>query len=77
MVKSSNTAADRLPVRYFRSTELAATPQAGSGVVMTPYSDVAYATPMTTANNYGAQVKAWKCVPSSTTIAKYLPGSCK
>lgn len=49
----------------------------GSGVVMTPYSDVGYATPMSTSANYGAQVKAWKCVPSSATIAKYLPGSCK
>jgi len=49
----------------------------GSYVVMTPYSDVAYQTAMTTAANAGQQVKAWKCTPGTTTIAKYLPGSCK
>ena len=48
-----------------------------SGVTMTPYSDVAYNNVMTTTANFGQQIKAWKCAPTSTTIAKYLPGSCK
>ena len=47
----------------------------GSGVVMTPYT--AAGALMTVAGNPGQQVGSWKCTPSSATVAKYLPGSCK
>ena len=46
-------------------------------VHLSPYFDVAFATPMTVATHSGQQVKAWKCTAGDTTIAKYLPGSCK
>jgi len=49
----------------------------GQSVTLTPYADVALATPMTVAANFGAQVAGWKCSPNGATIAKYLPGSCK
>ena len=49
----------------------------GSTVILTPYVDAGATTVMTVANDAGKQVAAWKCTPGSTTIAKYLPGSCK
>jgi type IV pilus assembly protein PilA len=49
----------------------------GSTVILTPYADSAQTDTMDVANDYGKQVAAWKCSPGSTTIAKYLPGSCK
>jgi type IV pilus assembly protein PilA len=60
------------PSTAFNDTDIS-----GSTVVMTPYADVAATTAMTTSANAGQQIAAWKCTPGSTTIAKYLPGSCK
>ena len=51
----------------------------GSGIdgtiTLTPYSDVALSTAMTS-SNIGGQVAGWKCAPGSMP-AKYLPGSCR
>ena len=49
----------------------------GDGVVMTPYADTGMTDTMDTTNDAGKQVAAWRCAPSATSIAKYLPGSCK
>jgi len=46
-------------------------------VVMTPYFAADFSVAMTTPTHNGQQIKAWKCTPGATTIAKYLPGSCK
>jgi len=45
-------------------------------ITLTPNTSTG--TAMVVANDYGKQVYAWKCTPSSlTTIGKYTPGSCK
>ena len=46
-------------------------------VIMTPYSNATQTATMAVATDAGKQIAAWKCTPGSTTIAKYLPGSCK
>jgi type IV pilus assembly protein PilA len=48
-----------------------------STVILTPYANAALTTAMTVSANAGQQVVGWKCTAGSTTIAKYLPGSCK
>ena len=48
-----------------------------STVILTPYSNATLTTPMTVASNFGTQVQGWKCTPGSSTIGKFLPGSCK
>lgn len=48
----------------------------GKTVILTPYSDVALATAMTTPADFGKQVAGWKCAPG-TVPREFLPGSCK
>jgi len=46
-------------------------------ITLTPYADAALTTAMTVATNHGQQVQGWRCTTASTTLKKYLPGSCK
>ena len=49
-------------------------------ITLTPYVDAALTDPVdVNADNQdqGKQIAGWKCVGNSTTIKKYLPGSCK
>lgn len=49
----------------------------GSTIIMTPYQNTTLTTTMAVPTHNGMQVAGWKCVGGSTTIKKYLPGSCK
>ena len=50
-------------------------PGVTTGVILTPMQ--ANGTTAMTTSNVGTPVGAWKCAPSVTTEAKYLPSSCR
>ncbi|GAB4396809.1 MAG: pilin [Rhodoferax sp.] len=49
-------------------------------LTLTPYKDAALTSAIsvaTASGDQGSQIAGWKCSTSSTTLKKYLPGSCK
>ena len=80
MVASVATDANGVITVVPHASNLGTTFAAADFVTLTPYSDAALTTAInvSAANaDQGKQIAGWKCIGATSTVKKYLPGSCK
>ncbi|AIJ49671.1 Tfp pilus assembly protein, major pilin PilA [Comamonas testosteroni TK102] len=80
MVKSVATTANGVITVTPDTAALGVSLGSSDTVKLEPFMDTANTTALkvdAASNHQGSQIVSWKCSGGSTTISKYLPGSCK